>query len=896
MKFAACYIVKNEAENLRKSLESVKSAVDEIVVVDTGSQDNTVEVAQSLGAKLFFYQWNDHFADARNFALAQVETPWVIFLDADEAFMHPGEVRPALEEYLRKYPGSCTFLVVRYDIDRACPEKQMGYSTELRIFRNMPELRYAGRIHEHLTRIDSVTLEPVPTDERLAISHTGYSSDCIKAKAQRNLELLMKDVEEAGGIASPLQNGFLAAAYHANGDYQKALECVLLSLETGVRLVGQQGNLYQIALDSMEKLHMPSEDMLALSRLATKELPDLPEFHAGQGMILSSMGRLEEAKRCLEKAIAVFREHPVNWGEASVFSDAALVIVYRKLGKICHLQGDDGAAEKYFRRALEVTMKHGGTGQVHPERKGKPYLSVCYIVRNEADNLARSLESIQGEADELLVVDTGSTDATVAMAKAHDARVLSFKWVDDFSAARNFALKHVRGEWVLFLDADEYFSEKTGGRIRELLEQNEHVDQFLLFWRNIDGDTGEVLLDSYAPRLFRNRRDFRYVGRIHEELRQNGEVIKSVAIVPEERFTLMHTGYSVSVNKKKAERNLALLLEELKTSKHPEWLYMYLAEAYDGVGDEENAILYATRDIATGKKSVIYASRSYRVLLRLFAKCPEEADRRLQAAEWAVRDFPEIPEFHAEYAECLAQHGKFREALEELEKAEEAFGNPSVLEPVLFPEEMRPMLAKRREYLLSKLEETEAPIGMKGKVAEGCKPIIPEVSKIQERELLLLLEVLFHLEGEASALEVYNSCKGLLSPTLRDIWNCYETGNKCIGNMDEYRLILSIAVVCADDSQLLRYVDLLESTDANQIYEVGNCLMEGERWQSAFSCYAMIPMESDCVCEEFWYRVGRCLYHLGELAGAEEFLKRALKLSPDYFPAKSFLQWCRKGK
>ena len=98
MHLAACYIVKNEAKELDRSIHSLRHAVEELVVVDTGSKDATVEIARSYGAKILSFPWQDHFAKARNFALEHVESPWVIFLDADEYFMHPKSIRPAILE------------------------------------------------------------------------------------------------------------------------------------------------------------------------------------------------------------------------------------------------------------------------------------------------------------------------------------------------------------------------------------------------------------------------------------------------------------------------------------------------------------------------------------------------------------------------------------------------------------------------------------------------------------------------------------------------------------------------------------------------------------------------------------------------------------------------------
>src|SRR5882724_11685213 len=87
--------------------------------------------------------------------------------------------------------------------------------------------------------------------------------------------------------------------------------------------------------------------------------------------------------------------------------------------------------------------------------RGLIMLSVCFIARNEEKNLPRALASVRGIADEVIVADTGSTDRTVEIAKESGAIVCHFPWCDDFSAARNFAISHARGDWILWMDADE---------------------------------------------------------------------------------------------------------------------------------------------------------------------------------------------------------------------------------------------------------------------------------------------------------------------------------------------------------------------------------------------------------------------------------------------------------
>ena len=88
-------------------------------------------------------------------------------------------------------------------------------------------------------------------------------------------------------------------------------------------------------------------------------------------------------------------------------------------------------------------------------------ISACVITKNEANTIERWLVDMQSIADEIIVVDTGSTDNTVKIAKASNVKVYHYKWKNDFAAAKNFAIEQASGDWILFLDADEFFSEET---------------------------------------------------------------------------------------------------------------------------------------------------------------------------------------------------------------------------------------------------------------------------------------------------------------------------------------------------------------------------------------------------------------------------------------------------
>src|SRR5205823_5094968 len=95
-------------------------------------------------------------------------------------------------------------------------------------------------------------------------------------------------------------------------------------------------------------------------------------------------------------------------------------------------------------------------------------VSLCMIVKNEEENLAACLQSVQGLVKEMIIVDTGSTDRTKEIAASFGAKVYDFTWIDNFAAARNESLRHATGRWIFWLDADERLDETNRRRLREI--------------------------------------------------------------------------------------------------------------------------------------------------------------------------------------------------------------------------------------------------------------------------------------------------------------------------------------------------------------------------------------------------------------------------------------------
>lgn len=206
-----------------------------------------------------------------------------------------------------------------------------------------------------------------------------------------------------------------------------------------------------------------------------------------------------------------------------------------------------------------------------------PALSVCMIVRDEEANLRPAIESVRAVASELVVVDTGSRDGTIALACSLGARVLGFPWADDFAAARNAALAAARGDWVLSLDADQRLDPASAPALERALAcpaaaQLVHIDM-------LGADPLAAPVGSYpALRLFRRDERVRYRGRVHEDVAASLIELGS-GDWPDSGVRLRDLGYAdAETRRAKRARNLRLLQLSLREDPDNLFLTYKLAE------------------------------------------------------------------------------------------------------------------------------------------------------------------------------------------------------------------------------------------------------------------------------------------------------------------------------
>lgn len=230
-----CMIVKNEEKNIRRALSWAKEIVQEQVVVDTGSTDRTVEIAESMGAKIFYFEWCDDFSAAKNYAIEQATGDWIAFLDADEYFT-PEDARK-LPEVIRtaekNFSQNGTPDVIRATWAQLNDEgKVFAVSEQDRIFRNKKDVRYRKPIHEVLASTRGRDLQLVDATEALSIMHTGYFRSVIAEKGKRNVPLLKKAVNNDPDDYDSW--AYLAEAFSAEEHYTEALQTAEKVLEKGL--------------------------------------------------------------------------------------------------------------------------------------------------------------------------------------------------------------------------------------------------------------------------------------------------------------------------------------------------------------------------------------------------------------------------------------------------------------------------------------------------------------------------------------------------------------------------------------------------------------------------------------------------------------------------------------
>lgn len=399
-KISACVIVKNEEKNIPRWLKCNGALADEIIVVDTGSTDNTVKLAKEAGAKLFYFEWIKDFAAAKNYAIEQATGDWIMFLDADESFTP--ETQKKLRQELERFDKdkSVAALLCRLlDVNEDDDYKIVNTFLLPRIFRRSPYIRYKGAIHEQLENRRGN--KRMVFASGVEIMHTGYSSSIIRSKAERNLPIMLAELEKAETDQEKRRlYPYLMDAYNTFQDHDKVLYYGQMCIDNNYRMLGDPSHFYEVITMSMYNAGKPAEEIFAKLDEAQGVFPDQPFFHFVRGMTWEREDDLAESEQEMLKGLElrkIIEEKMAQGVGASDTSRGFLPYAYERLGNINLLKNDKQKAADNFYMALKQ----------HKYQKGS-LRGLCRVLAGSDDvELIELLNSIYDrELDGRFILDT----------------------------------------------------------------------------------------------------------------------------------------------------------------------------------------------------------------------------------------------------------------------------------------------------------------------------------------------------------------------------------------------------------------------------------------------------------------------------------------------------------
>ena len=359
LNISACIIAKNEEKNLPRLLESLKGKFDEIILVDTGSTDRTVDIAKQYGCKIYHRKWQG-FADARNYAVSKASGEWIWHFDADFE-LEEEEWRKALY-YLKKVPKDINAVSIL--IKNVFTEGQnFGLSSNTFIHRNKPNVKWVGKVHETLD-VDKNFGIPV------FVKHYGYMKyETLEKKAYRNIELIKQELKELNkkSFEYYIKLFYLVQSYSVLAIKEhKYLDKVIELSEEFISNVPEKMNFFSLYIYTylIEALIRKEEFEKAIKKVkeVKEKFPHNLDIIFIEGDIYTKLEEYDKASESFIKFITLFdryRENPflLSEGYAFVSDRLASILFYieNKIPKIIEKSG------KYnLDRLIELWKKEKG--------------------------------------------------------------------------------------------------------------------------------------------------------------------------------------------------------------------------------------------------------------------------------------------------------------------------------------------------------------------------------------------------------------------------------------------------------------------------------------------------------------------------------------------------------
>ncbi len=433
-KLSCCIIAKNEERNIERCLKSIVTASHEIILVDTGSTDHTIDIANKYGVKVIETKWKNDFSMARNISLDNASGDWVLFIDCDE------ELHKNSRKRIKEIIQNSDLEAYQVRVNNILNNKNTVNASSIRLFRNREIFRFRGKIHEQISYsiLENFDLKSIGESD-ICLIHYGYDNNNsnINAKIKRNLEVLNTYSEDE-------KDGFfyynLGTEYLRLLDTEKALVNYIMALKQTNPGMGYAGSLVSKTISTLTAMNR-FKDALEQARYFQTIYKDYKDLYYLEATCNIKCGYYSEAVKNLKTYISMPKS-PIHYpSEEFMTSDSTLKLIKDlQLKCICNENN----------------------------------LSVCIVSRNDSKVIAECIRSINEFAKEVILIDLESQDRTIEIASQMGARVYSYKGDSDFSKVRNFAIEKANGDWILFLEGNMVFQLDSNKKLTDVLNYNEY--------------------------------------------------------------------------------------------------------------------------------------------------------------------------------------------------------------------------------------------------------------------------------------------------------------------------------------------------------------------------------------------------------------------------------------
>ena len=538
-------------------------------------------------------------------------------------------------------------------------------------------------------------------------------------------------------------------------------------------------------------------------------------------------------------------------------------------------------------------------------------ISACAIMKNEISHVEAWLDNVRVFAQEIIVVDTGSTDGTNEfLAKQFDVKLISYEWQHDFAQAKNVALQEATGDWLVFTDADEcyYHPENITEYLGKLDRQSADIDVIFCPIDNIDADSNNEIINSdVVPRIIRNYVGIKYMGAVHEQLTKGGEPWQDIKyVVADRNLAIRHTGYSTKVIPFKHQRNYEILCQVMGKSNKPEMYYGFLSESLLGMEKYQQALEYAILAMESPYQPTIQKERFAQVAIESMDKLGLAISDifSLQQAEAICQTILKRNKWHVgtlcqwlDMKLTVAENDHQEKITDIIQDLHHLYGeNSQDIQQLIALLEQNGYIYLAKEFSAHMNIEKENHL-------EEVYQLLQEknFSQLEKKILPLMAEniqLLFValLGCNYSSGNWYQEKLKLLPKAQQILVQLYHGQVQNVAlEPDEYITMLDGIILYGSQEMLLKYLQLAQGMPGNKLKKIGHQLAAREYYGEALEIFAQIQAEDEAVTEEFWLDCGICLYYLQDYSNAMAALEKAAEMGNSSKELESYIAWCKEA-